>query len=78
MDGSGRITIIKHHVLYGIPDFLGTILCLGKNAVIISNGLGKKILGVSNYECQDFITNVGDSATGQSHSLTAYCNNKFL
>lgn len=78
MDGSERIVVIKHRVLYGIPDLLGTILCLGKSVVIISNGLGKKILGVSNYECQEFITQVGGSATGRSPSLTADCNNQFF
>lgn len=36
-----------------------------------SNGLGKKILRVNNYEYPDFITNIGGHAEGHSHFLTA-------
>ena len=44
MESTGRIIIIiKYLVLYWTPDFLGMILCLGKNALATSNGLGKKI-----------------------------------
>lgn len=58
---------------YEIPDFLGMILCLGKDRIIIQEGSWSETGRVNYYKHQGVIRNMGGPAAGHSHFLTVTC-----